>query len=144
MDNFQQLKDGVKCASLADTAYWAEQFLLSANSRDFSVALNGDLGTGKTTFVKALAKSLGITQTVKSPSFNICCIYDIPDGGKLVHIDAYRLSEPSQFDDLLIDEIAPSPRILCVEWAENVRGAFEPDYIFDLDIIDGTHTIKMR
>lgn len=144
MDNLQQLKNGVKCASLADTAHWAGLFLQAANSRDFSLALNGDLGTGKTTFVKALAKSLGIEQTVKSPSFNICCIYDIPDGGKLVHIDAYRLSEPGQFDDLLIDEIAPSPRILCVEWAENVRGAFEPDYVLDLDIIDGAHTIKMR
>jgi len=143
MDNLQQLKNGVKCASLADTAHWAWLFLQAANSRDFSLALNGDLGTGKTTFVKALAKSLGIAQTVKSPSFNICCIYDIPDGGKLVHIDAYRLSEPGQFDDLLIDEIAPSPRILCVEWAENVRGAFEPDYVLDLDIIDGAHTIKM-
>lgn len=139
----QELRLGVACGSLEDTARVAESFLRECG-RDFSLGLNGDLGTGKTAFVKALAKALGIKQTVKSPSFNVCCMYDIPGGGKLVHVDAYRFSSAHEFENLLLDEIAPSPRILCVEWAQNAEGVFEPDYTLDLDIVNGVHTLKLR
>ena len=111
---------------------------------DFSVALSGGLGAGKTAFVKCLARAKGITQKVKSPSFNICCVYDIPSGGKLVHVDAYRFADGARFEDLLLDEIAPSPRILCVEWAEIVADYFKPDYWLDFDIRGNVHTIKLR
>ena len=44
----------------------------------------------------------------------------------------------------MIDEIAPSPRIVCVEWAEMAQGYFEPDYWLELDIKNGAHIIKLR
>ena len=100
-----RLRGGLETSSAAEAADFAAAFAASFPP-DFALTLSGDLGTGKTNFAKGLARGLGITETVKSPSFNICCIYDIPDGRKFVHIDAYRLSSPEAFDDLLIDEIA--------------------------------------
>lgn len=111
---------------------------------DCTITLSGDLGTGKTNFVKGLAKGLGVVDTVKSPSFNICSIYEASDGIKLVHIDAYRLSSPEDFDALLIDEIAPPPRVICVEWPENVKDALEPSIELKLSIeANGNHRVEL-
>ncbi|MBO5255256.1 MAG: tRNA (adenosine(37)-N6)-threonylcarbamoyltransferase complex ATPase subunit type 1 TsaE [Opitutales bacterium] len=141
-DIFQRLRDGVVCESLEQTYSLAKEFA-SVISDDCALALSGDLGTGKTAFVKGLAIGLGVKQTVKSPSFNICCVYNITDGKKLVHIDAYRFNDGSQFEDLLIDEIAPEPRVICVEWAEIVKDYFQPDYWLYFDIVNNKHTIKL-
>ena len=138
-----RLRGGLETSSAAEAADFAAAFAASFPP-DFALTLSGDLGTGKTNFAKGLARGLGITETVKSPSFNICCIYDIPDGRKFVHIDAYRLSSPEAFDDLLIDEIAPSPRILCIEWPEAVEAAL-PHIDARLKLFSGgaTHTVKL-
>ena len=142
-DIFERLKVGIVCETLEETFAVAKEFV-GVIGTDCSIALSGDLGTGKTAFVKGLGKALSISQTIKSPSFNICCVYDVPDGRKFVHIDAYRFTNPELFEDLLIDEIAPSPRIVCVEWAEMAQGYFEPDYWLELDIKNGAHIIKLR
>ena len=141
-DIFEKLRNGVVCQDLEQT-YAVAKELASTICNDCALALSGDLGTGKTAFVKGLALAFGIEQTVKSPSFNICCVYNIPDGRTLVHIDAYRFNDGSQFEDLLIEEIAPEPRVVCVEWAEIVKDYFEPDYWLHFDIVDGAHTIKL-
>lgn len=138
-----RLRGGLETSSAAEAADFAAAFAASFPP-DFALTLSGDLGTGKTNFAKGLARGLGITETVKSPSFNICCIYDIPDGRKFVHIDAYRLSSPEAFDDLLIDEIAPSPRILCIEWPEAVEAALPHiDARLKLSSDGTTHAVKL-
>ena len=138
-----RLCGGLETSSAAEAADFAAAFAASFPP-DFALTLSGDLGTGKTNFAKGLARGLGITETVKSPSFNICCIYDIPDGRKFVHIDAYRLSSPEAFDDLLIDEIAPSPRILCIEWPEAVEAALPHiDARLKLSSDVTTHTVRL-
>lgn len=138
-----RLRGGLETSSAAEAADFAAAFAASFPP-DFALTLSGDLGTGKTNFAKGLARGLGITETVKSPSFNICCIYDIPDGRKLVHIDAYRLSSPEAFDDLLIDEIAPSPRILCIEWPEAVEAALPHiDARLKLSSDGTTYTVRL-
>ena len=138
-----RLRGGLETSSAAEAADFAAAFAASFPP-DFALTLSGDLGTGKTNFAKGLARGLGITETVKSPSFNICCIYDIPDGRKFVHIDAYRLSSPEAFDDLLIDEIAPSPRILCIEWPEAVEAALPHiDARLKLSSDGTTHTVRL-
>ncbi len=87
------------------------------------ILMYGDLGAGKTVFVKGLAKALGIKEIVKSPTFNIMKIYKT---SKLLlcHIDAYRLKN---FDDLLdigADEYLGKENIVSViEWAERITEA---------------------
>ncbi len=79
-----------------------------------SFTLSGNLGAGKTTLTKGIAKGMGITSVVNSPTFNICKIYY--GDKKLVHIDAYRLSKAS--DELGFEE-EMDDAITVVEWACN-------------------------
>ncbi|MBU1179369.1 tRNA (adenosine(37)-N6)-threonylcarbamoyltransferase complex ATPase subunit type 1 TsaE, partial [Patescibacteria group bacterium] len=96
------------------------------------ILLYGDLGAGKTVFVKGLAKALGIVETVKSPTFNILKCYDIPKNKNyslltthyslLCHIDAYRLESVEELLDIGIEDYIDEKNIIIVEWADRVRG----------------------
>lgn len=100
--------------------------------RAFLVLLSGDLGAGKTTFVQNLARTLGITQPVRSPTFPIEQRYGIDWNGRtiLVHIDAYRLTgieELRRFHTL--DELVDSKKIFLIEWPEQVSGIEEYSHL---------------
>lgn len=101
----------------------------------YVLALQGDLGAGKTTFTQALAKELWITNTIQSPTYILMRSYDVPPpaaGGwltKLVHIDAYRLEKPEEFAALKPAEFLQDPHTLVVvEWPERLEGVLpKPD-----------------
>lgn len=97
------------------------------------LALRGDLGAGKTTFVQHLARELGAEAVVQSPTYVLMKTYELPQtrtsfGGKrvfrtLVHIDAYRLERPEEFMALRPEEFLRDPGVLLVvEWPERLRG----------------------
>ena len=87
------------------------------------VGLIGDLGAGKTTLVKAIARNLGIHELVSSPTFNIAKLYPIEsDHGPrtLYHIDLYRLKEPTKSDLMEIAEQMSNAKTLTfIEWIDN-------------------------
>ena len=86
-----------------------------------AVALNGELGAGKTTFTRGLGAALGVRGAVTSPTFVLARTHPRPDGGApLVHVDAYRLSSPLELDDLDIDF---ERSIVVVEWAAGMLDA---------------------
>ena len=79
------------------------------------VALNGELGAGKTTFTRGLGEQLGVRGSVTSPTFVLARTHRrIGDDAPLVHVDAYRLGSAAELDDLDIDWAAS---IVVVEWA---------------------------
>ena len=114
-----QLLQGVTSESASQT-----QAIASALAQEFPdnhvLKLSGSLGTGKTTFVQGLAKAWSINETVNQPTFNIYSVYRATR--QLIHLDAYRLSSPSQAEDLLIEEFLTPPYCLAIEWPENVEG----------------------
>ena len=138
----ETLKKGYCSPSYVATMEIAERFALELLPGS-SIALCGDLGAGKTTFVKGIARGLGILETVKSPSFNICCIYEAPFGLRLVHVDAYRLKGAADFENLLLDEIAPEPKITCIEWPEILGDAFSFDITLKMEITQSGHFIRI-
>ncbi|MBP9711253.1 MAG: tRNA (adenosine(37)-N6)-threonylcarbamoyltransferase complex ATPase subunit type 1 TsaE [Candidatus Pacebacteria bacterium] len=97
------------------------------------VALQGNLGAGKTTFVQALAKELGVTGTVQSPTYVLMKSYPITHEHftTLVHIDAYRLEKPEEFAALKPEMfLQDSKNVVCIEWPEKVVGVLPaPDVV---------------
>ncbi len=88
------------------------------------LALTGPLGSGKTTFVKGVAKGLGIKDFIKSPTFNLMHIHQgrLP----LYHFDFYRL-EKSDLEDLgFVEYVYDSDGVAVLEWAERVEGELPP------------------
>jgi tRNA threonylcarbamoyladenosine biosynthesis protein TsaE len=122
----------------------AARALGAALSAGQVVLLFGDLGAGKTAFVRGLAEGLGIAgNEVSSPTFTLVQEYR---GGRLplVHVDLYRLNDPREVDDLGLDEIGANG-VLAVEWAENLPQP--PDDAIEVRInhVDAdTRTIAIR
>ena len=88
-----------------------------------AVLLHGDLGSGKTAFVKGLAAGLGADpEEVTSPTFVLIQHYQGRAGVNLVHVDLYRLEGAAAVDDLGLDELGRD-NVLAVEWAERLPRA---------------------
>jgi len=110
--------------------------ILAATLPDHAfLALDGDLGAGKTTFVKALAAAAGIDPTVVvSPTFGLVHLHPLPAGhpaGRLVHADLYRLAGSDDLFELGWDELTAAPGWVAAEWASRIATAL-PDRRLDI------------
>ncbi len=92
------------------------------------IELVGDVGAGKTTFVRGLAKGLGIKEPITSPSFTISKTYACPDGRTLTHYDFYRLDNPGIMKEDLEESIENPNNITIVEWGESVSDILPKDH----------------
>ncbi|MBI4120869.1 MAG: tRNA (adenosine(37)-N6)-threonylcarbamoyltransferase complex ATPase subunit type 1 TsaE [Parcubacteria group bacterium] len=96
------------------------------------VGLYGDLGSGKTTFVKNIAEVLGISEPVVSPTFIIERVYAMHHAQftHFIHIDAYRLKDGKELLRLGWDDIAKDPKnLVFIEWADRVEAVLPKDAI---------------
>lgn len=108
-------------ATEAFAAHWAQNL-----QPDTVILLKGDLGAGKTTFIRGLARGLGITEPVRSPTFTLIHEYTIQhpahlNGLPLLHLDLYRIETPEQLSTLGLDEILERGGIIAIEWAERLE-----------------------
>lgn len=90
------------------------------------ITLSGELGAGKTTFTQALARELGVTESVTSPTFVLEKIYDLANQPfkKLIHLDAYRLTGGKDLAPLNFEELLEEPmNLIVLEWPERVADA---------------------
>ena len=88
------------------------------------VAMYGDLGAGKTAFVRGMSKGLGIDYPVSSPTFTV--VNEYPGKTPLFHFDMYRLGSADELFNIGWDDYLQRSGICAVEWSENVEDAFEP------------------
>lgn len=101
---------------------------LGANLRGGEIIeLRGDVGAGKTTFVKGLARGLRIDDDVQSPSFTISRVYDARDNLRLAHYDFYRLVDAGIMKDELAEMMQDPETITIIEWADIVEGVLPND-----------------
>lgn len=129
----------VACSDEAAVARFASR-LAAALPPTVFLAIEGDLGAGKTTFVKKLAAAVGIDPTeVTSPTFTLVQLHDVPQRAdrelppRLVHMDAYRLSGVDDLAGIGWEEMLDAPGWLAVEWPERIAAALPADRI-DLQI----------
>lgn len=98
-----------------------------------TIGLIGDLGAGKTVFIKGLAQGLGIKQIITSPTFVLMKVYKIKAKVKiknLVHVDAYRLKNGRDLIDIgLKDWLGRPDTITVIEWADQVKSVLPKDKI---------------
>ena len=111
--------------SVEETWAVAKQFAAELKSGDV-VALEGDLGAGKTTFVQGLAAALGAKRAVTSPTF--CLVVEHPtDTLLLVHLDLYRLHGPDDVLDLGWEDYLSRGAAMLVEWPDRAGDLVPPD-----------------
>ena len=130
--------------------------LKSPPNRGTLVTLSGELGAGKTTFVQAMARALGVEETVTSPTFVIQKIYELEGqpldsarGKKfshLIHIDAYRLKSAHELEMLGWKELCADPaNLILIEWPKNVASLIPDDAIrIRFDIHGDERTISIN
>ncbi|HVY73103.1 MAG TPA: tRNA (adenosine(37)-N6)-threonylcarbamoyltransferase complex ATPase subunit type 1 TsaE [Candidatus Paceibacterota bacterium] len=131
----------VKKHDLQNIAHEVLEKLPKEGEKAAVVALQGDLGAGKTTFTQALAAELGITETIQSPTYVLMKDYPISFGRftKLIHIDAYRLESPEEFAALKPETFLTNPEnLVVIEWPERIEGQLPtPDMVLKFSH-DGT------
>ncbi len=112
---------------------------------DTILALHGPMGVGKTTWVQGLARGLGVTEPVTSPTFTL---FNVHRGARarLVHLDAYRLGDEHELDALMLEDFLVTPWVLAIEWPERIAGWIPTSaWHFDLAICpDQTHRVQLR
>ncbi|MDR6992326.1 tRNA (adenosine(37)-N6)-threonylcarbamoyltransferase complex ATPase subunit type 1 TsaE [Luteimonas sp. 3794] len=110
------------------------EVLATHQPRGAVVHLQGDLGAGKSTLARAWLRALGVTGTVRSPTYTLVERYPV-DGGEALHLDLYRIGDAGELDFLGLDDIDAA--LWLVEWPERGAAALPPA---DLEIrlaIDG-------
>ena len=91
------------------------------------LALDGDLGAGKTVFSRGFARGLGIGEPVSSPTYTIIQEYALPGGGRLYHLDLYRIANSASALAFGVDEFLDDPEsVALVEWPERIADILPP------------------
>lgn len=93
--------------------------LLAANPNKV-ILFHGEMGAGKTTFIKALSKALGVKDATSSPTFSLVNEYQTVDNKTLYHFDVYRLKNENEALDMGIEDYLYSGNWCFIEWAEKI------------------------
>jgi len=110
------------------------------------ILFNGEMGAGKTTFIKQVAKALGVSDTTASPTFSLINEYLAESGELLYHFDVYRLKDENEALDVGIEEYLYSGNWCFIEWAEKIPNLVPQDHTrVDITVEpDGRRKLKVK
>ena len=101
------------------------------------ILFNGEMGAGKTTFIKALCKSLGVDNATSSPTFSLVNEYETINNQVVYHFDMYRLKSQNEALDMGIDEYLYSGNWCFIEWADKITDLLPENHsIINISILD--------
>lgn len=121
------------------------EILQSKDALPCVIELVGDVGAGKTTFTKGLARGLEIAEEITSPTFTISKVYENSRGQKLVHYDFYRLENPGIMVEDLFENLQDPQTVTVIEWADTVSEILPANHL-RLEILindDGSRTLNL-
>lgn len=101
-----------------------------------TLTLHGDLGAGKTTFVRHLLRALGVSGRIKSPTYAIVEPHQTPAGLAISHFDFYRFNDPREWEDAGFREVFAAPGLKLVEWPEKAQDLLpSTDLALEIDTV---------
>lgn len=122
----------------ADTAAWAAALARQPGLRDATIELRGDLGAGKTSFVRHLLRALGVQGRIKSPTYALLEPHQGADGLAIAHCDFYRFADPHEWEDAGLRDVFAAPGLKLVEWPERAAPLLPaPDLVLELRVEGG-------
>lgn len=134
----------VHLATEHDTALQARSLARQPGLAHAVLALRGDLGAGKTTWVRHLLKAMGVTGRIKSPTYAVVEPHEAPasplwpEGLVVSHFDFYRFNDPREWEDAGFRDVFAAPGLKLVEWPDKAAGLMPcPDLDLHLAITDG-------
>lgn len=137
MPRFERLS-----TSLEETDHIAWDFSASVRRGDI-IRLDGEMGAGKTTFVRSLAKALRHDENqVSSPTYVVMNLYESSDAPTIAHLDCYRLGDESELEALGWDTVIDGSAIVIIEWAERIDNAL-PEHIARITITATAETDRL-
>jgi tRNA threonylcarbamoyladenosine biosynthesis protein TsaE len=117
-----------------DTATFARRLAALPALRDAFIELQGDLGAGKTTFVRHLLRALGVQGRIKSPTYAVVEPHATPDGLAVSHFDFYRFNDPREWEDAGFRDLFAAPGLKLAEWPDKAAGLLPvPDLTLHID-----------
>ena len=130
----------------ADTAAFAQRMAQLPALRNAFIALQGDLGAGKTTLVRHLQRALGEQGRIKSPTYAVVEPHEGAEGLQAWHFDFYRFSDPREWEDAGFRDIFASPGLKLAEWPDKAAAMLPtPDLVLRLDVAtDDTRTVRLH
>ncbi|MGA9637490.1 tRNA (adenosine(37)-N6)-threonylcarbamoyltransferase complex ATPase subunit type 1 TsaE [Flavobacterium sp.] len=110
------------------------------------ILFHGEMGTGKTTFIKELAKKLGVTGATSSPTFSLVNEYEAANNQLVYHFDFYRLKSESEALDMGVDEYLYSGNWCFIEWAEKISNLIPELHstIIIKELPNGKRTLELK
>ena len=129
----EQIQDAVLKLLLAATDYKV-------------IALHGEMGAGKTTFIHAMCETMGVKDTITSPTFSIINQYKTAKGETIYHMDLYRIKDENEAINAGVEDCLYSGNICLVEWPEKASGIFPDDtlHITITSVDDKTRKLKIN
>jgi tRNA threonylcarbamoyladenosine biosynthesis protein TsaE len=125
----------IKIESL-ETIHQTAQNFIDQIGENRIFAFNGNMGAGKTTFIKSICEVMGVNENVNSPTFAIVNEYEA-NGKKIIyHFDCYRINKIQEALDLGAEEYLYSGNLCFIEWAENIASLL-PDSVVNVNIEEG-------
>ncbi|GEL11751.1 tRNA threonylcarbamoyladenosine biosynthesis protein TsaE [Flavobacterium glycines] len=110
------------------------------------ILFNGEMGAGKTTFIKQLCKTLGVNEATSSPTFSLVNEYETTDNQTVYHFDFYRLKKETEALDMGVDDYLYSGNWCFIEWAENIANLIpETHSTINIEALpDGKRLLKLN
>jgi len=135
----------LEIASLDQIHQTAKQFIQAIEGKTI-FAFYGSMGSGKTSFIKAICEELGVTDVINSPTFAIVNEYTLPNGNSIYHFDFYRIQKAEEAFDLGYEEYFYSGQYCFIEWPEKIESLLPTDCVkvYIEELPDGKREITME
>ena len=131
----------IPISSLQELDSAATQFLESAGEH-IVIAFSGEMGAGKTTFIQALCRRLGVQVEINSPTFSLVNEYFTPAGNSIFHFDLYRIETQEELFDMGYEEYFFSGALCFIEWPEKARNLIPDDALW-VNIVIGENEARL-